>query len=213
MAYSKAVVDFSKYQDGDLTAPAKKVYDNMLVTNIASFTGTPIDAAAFLLILNAWIEALANSLKGGTDCTTIKNDARTALEDALFQLGSFVNVKANGSQATVDLSGFPSYTTERVQSQGGVTFIPLNVRWEDGNVSGQAVLRWKGDGTHSNYEVQTCTGDPNVEANWTYRGSFSGGKAQLDGFTPGAIIWGRVRKIGTAYQVGAWSDPAQIRAS
>ncbi len=25
------------------------------------------------------------------------------------------------------------------------------------------------------------------------------------------IVWGRVRKIGTGGEVGAWSDPAQIR--
>jgi len=61
------------------------------------------------------------------------------------------------------------------------------------------------------YEVQSCTGDPNTEANWSYRGSFSGGRAELDGFTPGTVIWGRVRKIGKGGEVGGWSDPAQIR--
>jgi hypothetical protein len=35
----------------------------------------------------------------------------------------------------------------------------------------------------------------------------------LDGSTPGAVIWGRVRKIGTGGEVGDWSDPAQIRAN
>ena len=107
------------------------------------------------------------------------------------------------------MSAFPSFTTGHVQSTGGVTFIPQNVRWKDGNVSGQAILRWKGDGTHALYEVHTCTGDPNVPANWSDRGSFSGGRAVLDGFTPGTIIWGRVRKIGTGGKVGDWSDPAQ----
>ena len=40
--------------------------------------------------------------------------------------------------------------------------------------------------------------------------NFSGGKAVLDGFTVGATIWGRVRKIGTGGEVGDWSDPAQF---
>ncbi|MEY2584524.1 MAG: hypothetical protein QOD80_550 [Verrucomicrobiota bacterium] len=74
------------------------------------------------------------------------------------------------------------------------------------------ILRWKGDGKGSLYEVQSCTGDPTVEANWTYRGSFSGGRAELKGFTPGTLMWGRVRKIGTGGEVDGWSDPAQIRA-
>jgi hypothetical protein len=213
MAYAKAVVDFSKYPDGGLTGPSKIIQKKMLVDNVASFTGAPFTAAAFLALIDAWIDALGDSLKGGTDRTTTKNNARTALEEALFELGTFVNLKAKGDQATIDLSGFPSYTTDRAQSTGGVTFIPQNVRWEDGTVSGQEILRWKGDGTHATYEVQTCTGDPNTPANWTYRGSFTGGKAVLDGFTPGTVIWGRARKIGTGGEVGDWSDPAQIRAS
>jgi hypothetical protein len=56
--------------------------------------------------------------------------------------------------------------------------------------SGWVVLRWKGDGKGSLYEVQSCTGDPTVEANWTYLGSFSGGRAELKGFTPGTLLCG-----------------------
>ena len=48
MAYAKAVVDFSKYPDGGLTGPSKEIQDKMLVKNIASFTGAPFTAAAFL---------------------------------------------------------------------------------------------------------------------------------------------------------------------
>jgi hypothetical protein len=210
MAYAKAVVDFSKYQDGSLTGVSTNIKEKMLVTNVATFTGAPFTAAAFLAFIDAWISALADSLKGGTDRTTLKRNARTALESALSQLGTFVNLKAKGDQAIIDLSGCPSYITGHVQSTGGVTFIPQNVRWEDGTVPGQAILRWKGDGTHAMYEGHTCTGDPSVPANWTDRGSFTGGKAVLEGFTPGTIIWGRVRKIGTGGEVGDWSDPAQF---
>jgi hypothetical protein len=209
MAYAKAVVDFSKYQDGDLAGPSNSIHGLMLGTNAATFVSPPFTAAAFLALITAWIAALGESLKGGKDRTTTKNNARTALEDALFRLGTFVNLIANGDQAIIDLSGFPSYTTAHVQSTGGVTFIPLNVRWTDGTVGGEKILRWKGDGTGAMYEVQTCTSDPNVEANWTYKGSFSGGKAVLGGMPVSTIVWGRVRKIGTGGEVGDWSDPAQ----
>lgn len=213
MSYAKAVVDFSRAADGDLAGIATAVHDKMLVTNAATFPSPPFTAAAFKTLIDTWTTALADSLKGGTDRTNTKNTARTALEDALSQLGTFVNLKALGDQTVVDQSGFPSYTTARVQNQGGVDFIPENVRWEDGTVSGQEILRWKGDGSRSMYEVQTCTADPGVEANWTYRGSFSRGRAVINGFTPGTIVWGRARKIGTGGEVGNWSDPAQIRAS
>jgi hypothetical protein len=212
MAYAKAVVDFSRYADGELQAPSKKIHDN-LVLNAATFPNLPRTPAAFDALITAFVTALGNALKGGSDRVNTKNDARTALEEALYELGTYVNLVAKGDQAIIDLSGFPSYTTSRTQSTGGVTFIPQNVRWEDGTVGGEEVLRWKGDGSKSMYEVQTCTGDPNNPANWTYRGSFSGGKAVLNGFTAGAVIWGRVRKIGKGGEVGDWSDPAQIMAT
>ena len=210
MAYYKARVDYSKESDGNLGGPAHTIHDD-LVTNAATFPSLPIAMPAFLTLVEDWESALGDSLKGGVDRTTLKNNARAALEDALYRLGTYVNLVAQGDKATIDLSGFESYSTDRVQSSGGVTFIPQNVRWEDGTVSGAAVLRWRGDGKKSLYEVHTCTGDPNTEANWNYRGSFSGGRADLEGFTPGTVIWGRVRTIGLGGEVGGWSDPAQKR--
>ncbi len=63
----------------------------------------------------------------------------------------------------------------------------------------------------STNEVQTTTGDPNVDANWQTKGIFQGGRAEMSGFTPGVIIWVRVRTVGLKGVMGAWSDPAQIR--
>ena len=212
MAYAKAVVDFSRHGDGDLQAPSKKIHDN-LVANAPTFPNLPLTMAAFDTLITAFVTALGNALKGGSDRVNLKNEARVALEEALYELGTYVNLVAKGDQTIVDLSGFPSYTTDRVQSTGGVTFIPQNVRWEDGTVGGEEILRWKGDGSKSMYEVQTCAGDPNNPANWNYRGSFSCGRAVLKGFTPGTTIWGRVRKIGKGGEVGDWSDPAQVMAT
>jgi hypothetical protein len=210
MDYYKARVDYSKDPDGALSGPSHNIHDK-LVLNGATFPALPITVAAFLALVTNWDTTLGEAGKGGSDRTTLKNNARAALESALFKLGTYVNLVADGNKATIDLSGFESYNTSHTSSGGGVTFIPQNVRWEDGTAAGAANLRWKGDGKGSLYEVQTCTADPTVEANWTYRGSFSGGRADLSGFTPGAIIWGRVRKIGTGGEVGGWSDPAQIR--
>ena len=164
-------MDFSKEEDGELPKIAAAVSKLMLDTNAATFPAAPYTQTAFIALTTSYTDALGEAMKGGTDRTHTKNTARAALEDALAQLASYVNLVAIGDQATVDQSGFPSYTTDRVQSQGGVTFIPQNARWEEGTVSGQEILRWKGDGSRSMYEVQTCTGDPSVEANWTYRGT------------------------------------------
>jgi hypothetical protein len=50
-----------------------------------------------------------------------------------------------------------------------------------------------------------------VEANWHTKGMFQGGRAEMSGFTPGVIVWVRVRTVGLKGVMGAWSDPAQIR--
>ena len=209
MASAKARVDFSQEPDGNLSAPAHNIHDK-ITTNAVTFPSLPVTIASFLADITDWDTKLGESKKGGTDRTTLKNNARAKLEDDLTKLGTYVNLVANGDQVTIDLSGFPSYTTDRAPGGGSVTFIPQDVRWQDGVGAGAVILRWKGDGTHSTYEVQTCTGDPNTPANWSYKGSFSGGRAELNGFTTGSTLWGRVRKIGTGGQVGDWSDPAQI---
>ncbi len=208
MEYYKAVVDVSGYLDGDLSGPAHKIHD-MIGTNSATFPNCPITLAQFAANIADWDTKLGDSLKGGSDRTTLKNNARTKLEDDFFQIGTYVNLVAKGDKTIIDLSGCDSYSTARVQGSGTVDFVPGNVRWENGPISGASTLRWKGDGKGSVYEVQTCTGDPGVAANWHYRGSFSGGRAELDGFTPGTVIWGRLRKIGTGGKTGGWSDPAQ----
>ena len=72
------------------------------------------------------------------------------------------------------------------------------------------MARYKPSRARSMNQVQTCTGDPNVEANWHDAGFFGGGKATLSGLTPGTTVWVRIRTIGLRNVMGAWSDPAKI---
>jgi hypothetical protein len=209
MAKAKARVDFSGDADDSLSGTAHGIH-NLVNTNAATFGTPPVTMPAFLTTIGAWDTALAAAEMGGKDRITTKNNARQALEDDLSKLGTYVNLIADGDQATIDLSGFPSYPTKHAQGGGGVSFVPQNLRLRQGDTAGSAVARWQGDGTQAMYEVQTCTGDPNVQVNWSYRGSYSGGRAELNGLPPGSTVWARVRKIGTGGATGGWSDPAQL---
>ena len=95
MDYYKARVDYSKDPDGALSGPSHNIQEK-LVLNAASFPALPITMAAFLALITTWDTALGESLKGGSDRTTLKNNARTALENALFKLGTYVNLVADG---------------------------------------------------------------------------------------------------------------------
>jgi hypothetical protein len=79
-----------------------------------------------------------------------------------------------------------------------------------GDHTGELVARYRPIRRKSMNEVQTCTGDPNVEANWKPVGLFSGGRANLTGIVPGTIIWVRVRTIGLKNVMGAWSETSKL---
>jgi len=103
----------------------------------------------------------------------------------------------------VDASGFPSYSTARTPDTSPPAE-PSDVRLRQGDLSGSLVARYKPARAASMNEVQTCTGDPNAEANWHNAGLFSGGKATISGITPDGHLFMQVRpaSFDTAAVVG-----------
>lgn len=59
-------------------------------------------------------------------------------------------------------------------------------------------------------EVQTCSGDADVDSNWQFVGMFSGGKATVGSLTIGSTLWLRGRTVGIKGIMGVWNDPAKI---
>ena len=88
---------------------------------------------------------------------------------------------------------------------------PVNMRLDHGPVSGTALLRYKPGRSRSMSEVAANTVDPTNEAEWKTRGTYSGGRAKLTGFTPGELIWVRARTVGLKGVVGDWSATVQLR--
>jgi hypothetical protein len=211
----KARTNFGDVTDGDVSKLAHNTQVKMLA-NAVTFTTPPLTMAAYLLIIGAYDQALAKSVGGSTAGTVAKNDARVTLEGAMRNLGHYVNIVAQGNQATIELSGFPTYSTAHVQPEdkgmvSNVTFIPQNFRMMHGGTSGTIKFRWHGDGSRTGCELQTnITDQPSNDAAYTYAGSVLGGKAELGGFVPGTTVWGRVRKIGRHGETGPWSDPAKL---
>lgn len=79
-----------------------------------------------------------------------------------------------------------------------------------GDLPGSIVTRYHPARAHSINELQTCSGDPNVESNWQHAGLFSSGKAIVSGLTIGSTLWVRVRTVGLKGVMGVWNDPAKI---
>lgn len=79
----KAVVDYSGYADGGLAGPAHKAHDGLNL-HAATFGTLTFPLSQFSTDITDYETKLADSLKGGTDRTTLKNDARAKLEDECF---------------------------------------------------------------------------------------------------------------------------------
>jgi len=209
MNNTKASIDFSSYTAAELGPVAHTIHDKM-AANAVTFATPPVPMATLQTQATTYdAKLIARASNAKTDVIAF-NEARDTLEESLGVLGNYVNTIAKGDPMIVDKSGFPSYLTAR-PADTSPPAAPTDLRLRQGDLSGSVVARYKPERQPSTNEVQTTTGDPNNEASWTMKGIYQGGRAEMEGFTPGALLWVRVRTVGLKGVMGAWSDPAQIR--
>ena len=208
MNKTKAIVDFSGYAGPDLGPVAHTIHDQ-LTANAATFPAPPVTLAALLAAITDFQQKLAAKASRATADVLACNAARHGLESLLAELGGYVNAVAKGDPALVIQSGFPSYIAGHSPAPAALG-APQDLRLSHGVLSGSIKARCRPSGQRSMNEVQTCTGDPNVEDNWSHAGMFSGGKAVISGLPVGVTVWVRVRTAGTGGAMGPWSDPAKI---
>lgn len=205
---TKAIIDFSGYSGPELLPAASAIHDGM-VAAATTFPAPPTDMAAFKILIANFDQALTGKASGAFADTVAFNLARELLEEALGGLGNYVNTVGKGDDGVVVASAFPSYETGRPANPAPPP-APANVVVRQGDVSGTMLVRYRPGRQPSTNEVQTNPSDPNTETSWKTVGLFSGGKANLNGFTPGSNIWVRIRTAGIRGVMGAWSDPAKI---
>ena len=209
MNNTKAFIDFSGYSAAELSPVAQMIHDKMLA-GAATFPTPPTTMPALQTLITTYDQKLvARASRASVDVMAFTM-ARDALEAVLGPLGNYVNSVAKGTPMTVELSGFPAYETARPADLTPPA-APADLRLRHGELSGGLVARYKPERQPSTNEVQSNTGDPTHEAGWLTKGIFKGGRADLDGVTPGTLVWVRVRTVGLKGVMGAWSDPAQLR--
>ncbi|HEX3818378.1 MAG TPA: hypothetical protein VHW03_08815 [Chthoniobacterales bacterium] len=207
MSKYKAVVDCSGYTGEALLPVALGVQTGM--AGNPHFPDPPITSAEYALHVDAFQQALAAKASKATADIVAFNVARHQVESDFAELGGYVNIKAMGNQAMVVSSGFPYYETGATPDYNPPP-APTDVRLRQGDLSGSLIGRARTAKGRALLDVATCTGDPNVEANWNHAGMFSGGKVTINGIAPGTTVWVRMRSVGLKGVMGAWSDPAKI---
>lgn len=209
MSKIKAVIDFTDYPASELATLAGVIHEGF-VRHADLFTEPPVTPETLGTVVADYRQKLvARTSRASADVLALRQ-ARSALEQALRRLGYYVNTLAGGRADVVEKSGFPSFSTARTRdlSPPGA---PTDLRLRHLPLSGSILARYRPTRRHGGNEVQVTTGDPNDESGWRRHGVFPGGRAELTGLPPGALIWVRVRTNGLKGVVGAWSDPAQIR--
>ncbi len=209
MNNTKAIIDFSGYTNPELGPLAQIIHDEM-TTNAATFAAPPVTMADLQTLVTDFDAKVVARASNATADVLALNECREQILEKLRVLGNYVNGEAKGDPMIVEKSGFPSYETARTADTTPPA-APANLRLKQGELSGSIMARYKPEKANSTNEVQITTGDPNDEASWQTKGIFKAGRADLDGFTPGGVVWVRVRSVGLKGVMGAWSDPAQIR--
>jgi hypothetical protein len=205
----KAVIDFTDYPATELATLAGVIHEGF-VLHADLFPEPPVTTETLgTLVADYRQKLVARTSRATADVLALKQ-ARSALERALRALGHYVNTLARGRAEVVEKSGFPSFSTVRTRdlTPPGA---PTDLRLRHLTLSGSILARYRPTRLRSGNEVQVTTGDPNDESGWQRHGIFPGGRAELTGLPPGALIWVRVRTLGLKGVMGAWSDPAQIR--
>jgi hypothetical protein len=205
----KAIINFDAYGTTELKPVAQRIHGQM-TEHAADFPEPSVTMSELDELITDYSEKMtARSSRATADILAFQ-EARDFLKQALGRLGHYVNSIAKGSAMIVEKSGFPSYSTAKTPDTAPPA-APENLRLSHGRLSGTFLLRYKPDRKQSTNEVQICLSDPNREEDWQPQGIFRGGRAELGGFTPGIVVWVRVRTVGLKGVMGSWSDPAQIR--
>ena len=208
---TKATIDFTSYTAPDLIPVTQTIHDQMVV-NAATFPSPVPSMAALLADLTTYQLKLATRASNATVDVLAFQAARAILEGALHDVGVYVNFVAKGVTATVEKSGFPSYSTGAGATPGPSTIPgpPQDLKLRLGALSGSVIARFKPDRPSSFNVAWTTTGNPTDEAGWKAASQGSGGKITISGLTPATILWVRVATVASGGQLGAWSDPAKI---
>jgi len=131
--------------------------------------------------------------------------AAVAARAGLTQEAAYVDNKASGNAATITLAGMG---VRAASAPIGPMPKVLELKTTTSDHAGEADWMCKPVKGAKAYIIQTCTGDPSVEANWHYADTATKSSGSISGLASGKI-WLRVCARGADANNGPWSDPAE----
>jgi hypothetical protein len=162
--------------------------------------------------LNALQTVMTATGAGDRTQVAARDAAAAALSRDLVRLGRYVQLQADDDPVKLSSSGFPMRSPGVRRVVVEELPAPANLSLSHGALSGQIFVRATRLGGAASYEVQLCTADPTVEANWIDAGVFKNcSRIQLNGLVPGKVYSVRMRGIGSAGP-GSWTPAVSLMA-
>jgi hypothetical protein len=179
-----------------------------MLANAATFTAPNPTMVALAALGTALRSAIAARLAADSAAATALETLQAAAAAAragLSQEASYVENKSAGNGAMIALAGM-GVRAERAPV--GAMSKVLDLKTTTSDHAGAADWMCKPVKGASAYIVQTCTGDPLVEANWHYADTAVKSSGTLEGLASGKVFV-RVCARGADAHNGAWSDLAE----
>ncbi len=179
-----------------------------MLANAATFTAPNPTMVALAALGTALRSAIAARVAADSAAATALENLQAAAAAAragLSQEAAYVENKSAGNAATIALAGM-GVRAERAPV-GAMTQV-LDLKTTTSDHAGAADWMCKPVKGANAYIVQTCTGDPLVEANWHYADTAVKSSGSLSGLASGKVFV-RVCARGADAHNGAWSDLAE----
>lgn len=180
-----------------------------LTGNLAYATPSPAlaDVTAACDALEAAINA--QQLNPGPGELIDRELAFGKLKSLLIDLGGYVQSASKGDLELIKSAGC---VVRKPSVPVGQLAQPRDLVAETSPYRGRIEVRWRGVRGRSMYELESCIGDPNVDANWKLLGLTSKNRYVANGLQSDSVYYFRVKALGAA-GAGPLSDSAHAKAA
>lgn len=151
----------------------------------------------------------AHDLNPGPAELTNRDLAFVALKALIVDLGGYIQAASNGDLAKIKSAGC---VVRKSASPIGELPAPSSVVAVSTAYAGRIDVRWGGVNGRNTYSLEVCSGDPNVEANWSLLALTSKNRYTAEDLTSNTVYFFRVKAIGTA-GASPVSDVAKAKAA
>ena len=183
---------------------------------VAKMTGnpafaTPVPALATVAAASDALEAAINAhdLNPGPGELTDRNIAFQEVKALVTDLGAYVQAASNGDLEAIKSAGCG---VRKSASPVGELPAPKRMAAQTTAYPGRIDVSWAGVKGRSMYELEICSGDPKVEANWTLLLLTSKNRYSATDLDSNVVYFFRVKALGTA-GASPVSDVATAKAA